>query len=127
MTERKPPAQAKVDGERMFHLLMENVKHFAIFVLDPEGRVVSWNTGAERILGYKEDEILGQPFGVISSHHANRRSTRVMEKLGMTFEKSFIHKGVEAVQYDKANPSTPEKRGDGLWPPTAFEGTKGAR
>jgi PAS domain S-box-containing protein len=65
MTERKPPAQAKVDGERMFHLLIENVKDFAIFMLDPEGRIVSWNTGAERILGYKEEEILGQPFKVI--------------------------------------------------------------
>jgi PAS domain S-box-containing protein len=49
----------------MFHLLMENVKDFAIFMLDPEGRIVSWNTGAERILGYKEEEILGQPFGLI--------------------------------------------------------------
>ncbi len=65
MTERKPPAQARLDGERMFHLLMENVKDFAIFMLDPEGRIVSWNTGAERILGYKEPEIIGQPFGVI--------------------------------------------------------------
>jgi PAS domain S-box-containing protein len=65
MTERKPPAQARLDGERMFHLLMENVKDFAIFMLDPEGRIVSWNTGAERILGYKEPEIIGRPFGVI--------------------------------------------------------------
>jgi PAS domain S-box-containing protein len=65
MTERKPPGQAKLDGERMFHLLMENVKDFAIFMLDPEGRIVSWNTGAERILGYTEPEILGRPFAVI--------------------------------------------------------------
>src|SRR5436853_5874733 len=63
--ERKPPAQARLDGERMFHLLMENVKDFAIFMLDPEGRIVSWNTGAERILRYKEPEIIGQPFSVI--------------------------------------------------------------
>src|SRR5436305_1005615 len=63
--ERKQPAQARLDGERMFHLLMENVKDFAIFMLDPEGHIVSWNTGAERILGYKESEILGRPFSVI--------------------------------------------------------------
>jgi len=63
--ERKPPAQARLDGERMFHLLMENVKDFAIFMLDTEGHIVSWNTGAERILGYKEPEIVGQPFEVI--------------------------------------------------------------
>src|ERR1700730_4163867 len=65
MKERKPRAQARLAGERMFHLLMENIKDFAIFMLDPEGRIVSWNTGAERILGYKEPEIIGQPFGVI--------------------------------------------------------------
>src|SRR5947209_11737867 len=63
--ERKQPAQARLGGERMFHLLMENVKDFAIFMLDPEGHIVSWNTGAERILGYKEAEIIGRPFGVI--------------------------------------------------------------
>ena len=63
--ERKQPAQARLGGERMFHLLMENVKDFAIFMLDPEGHIVSWNTGAERILGYKEPEIIGRPFAVI--------------------------------------------------------------
>src|ERR1700748_3780074 len=65
MTQRKPPAKARLDGGRMFHLLMDNVKDFAIFMLDPEGRIVSWNKGAERILGYKEPEIIGQPFAVI--------------------------------------------------------------
>src|SRR5947209_14560646 len=63
--ERKQPAQARLDGERMFHMLMENVKDFAIFMLDAEGHIVSWNTGAERILGYKEPEIIGRPFAVI--------------------------------------------------------------
>jgi ribosomal-protein-alanine N-acetyltransferase len=39
------------------------------------------------------------------THHANRRSIRVMEKLGMAFEKSFSHKGVEVVCYAKTKPS----------------------
>src|SRR5436305_401459 len=73
MTERKSPAQARLDGERMFHLLMENVKDFAIFMLDTEGRIVSWNVGAERILGYKEPEIIGQPFAVIFAPEDSRR------------------------------------------------------
>src|SRR5436190_21490056 len=62
MTSNKPPTQARNDGERLFHLLMENVKDFAIFMLDPEGRIISWNTGSKRILGYEEPEIIGQPF-----------------------------------------------------------------
>ena len=41
-------------------LLIQGTKDYAIFMLDPEGRVASWNTGAERIKGYKAEEIIGQ-------------------------------------------------------------------
>lgn len=43
-----------------FRLLVEDVKDYAIFTLDPNGYVNSWNLGAERILGYQEAEIIGQ-------------------------------------------------------------------
>ena len=59
----------------MFHLLMENVKDFAIFLIDPEGRIVSWNAGAERILGFKEAEILGQPFSLIFTPRRHPKAT----------------------------------------------------
>jgi PAS domain S-box-containing protein len=49
------------DG-RMFQLLVESVRDYAIFMLDPAGRVVSWNEGAEAIKGYSRDEILGRHF-----------------------------------------------------------------
>ena len=49
--------------EERFRLVMENVKEYAVFMLDPERRVVDWNLGAEHVLGY-DDEILGQPFAV---------------------------------------------------------------
>jgi PAS domain S-box-containing protein len=45
-----------------FRLLVEAVRDYAIFLLDPDGRVVSWNAGAERIKGYAAEEILGQEF-----------------------------------------------------------------
>src|SRR4029453_11671780 len=53
------PAEA---GPEQFRLLVDAVKDYAIFLLDPDGRVVSWNAGAERIKGYTADEILGQEF-----------------------------------------------------------------
>jgi PAS domain S-box-containing protein len=53
---------ALVESEERFRLLVEGVKDYAIFLLDPEGRVSSWNTGAERIKGYTESEIIGQHF-----------------------------------------------------------------
>jgi PAS domain S-box-containing protein len=50
-------------AEERLRLFMENVKEYAIFMLDPAGRVVDWNLGAEHVLGYG-DEILGQPFAI---------------------------------------------------------------
>jgi len=47
-------------GERSFRLLVEGVTDYAIFMLDPEGRVTSWNAGGELIKGYRPDEIIGQ-------------------------------------------------------------------
>ena len=49
-------------SEERFRLLVEGTHDYAIFLLDPEGRVVSWNPGAERIKGYAAEEIVGQHF-----------------------------------------------------------------
>ena len=49
------------DAQR-FRLLIESVKDYAIFMLDPDGRVASWNVAAERIKGYRAEEILGEHF-----------------------------------------------------------------
>jgi len=51
-------------ADEQFHLLVDAVRDYAIFMLDPSGVVVSWNPGAERIKGYRPDEIIGQHFRV---------------------------------------------------------------
>lgn len=51
-------------SEHLLQLLVESLKDYAIFLLDPEGRIVSWNQGAERIKGYTFDEIRGRHFSV---------------------------------------------------------------
>lgn len=56
-----PPAQAHSLEER-FRLLVEHVRDYAIFMLDPEGHVQSWNEGAQRMKGYATAEILGSHF-----------------------------------------------------------------
>jgi PAS domain S-box-containing protein len=53
-----------------FEILVKNVVEYAIFMLDPEGHVVTWNAGAERIKGYLEPEILGQSFDVFYTSEA---------------------------------------------------------
>ena len=52
------------DGSEYCRLLVQSVQDYAIFMLDPEGRVASWNAGAERIKGYRADEIIGRHFSV---------------------------------------------------------------
>jgi PAS domain S-box-containing protein len=49
-------------SEEMFRLLVEGVKDYAIFMLDPDGFIVSWNSGAQTIKGYTAQEIIGQHF-----------------------------------------------------------------
>jgi PAS domain S-box-containing protein len=49
-------------SEERFRLLVESMQDYAIFMLDPEGRVTSWNIGAERIEGFQHEEIVGEPF-----------------------------------------------------------------
>jgi PAS domain S-box-containing protein len=50
-----------------FRLLVESVKDYAIFILDPDGRVLTWNAGAERIKGYATSEIVGKHFSIFYS------------------------------------------------------------
>src|SRR3954466_16004669 len=49
-------------SEERYRLLVESVKDYAIFLLDPQGHVLTWNAGAERIKGYRAEEIIGQHF-----------------------------------------------------------------
>ena len=60
MLQHHQKIQEATEGE-LFRLLVENVTDYAIFVIDPEGRVRSWNPGAQRLLRYSENEIIGQP------------------------------------------------------------------
>jgi PAS domain S-box-containing protein len=57
--------EALIETEKRFQLVVESVKDFAIFGIDLKGRVISWNAGIKRILGYDEDEIVGQPVSII--------------------------------------------------------------
>jgi len=53
------------ENEERFRLIEENVRDYAIFLLDPDGCISSWNVGAERILGFREEEIIGKPGATI--------------------------------------------------------------
>ncbi len=57
-------SRASDNDEQRFRLLVESVKDYAIFILDPDGRVSTWNPGAERINGYRASEIIGRHFSI---------------------------------------------------------------
>jgi PAS domain S-box-containing protein len=60
MTEHREATLAALETERRFRLLVQGVTDYAIFMLDTDGNVSNWNTGAQRIKGYNAEEIVGQ-------------------------------------------------------------------
>lgn len=68
-------------SEKQFRVLVETVQDYAIFLLDIEGRVSSWNPGAERVKGYKTAEIIGKHFSCFYSEEDTRagKPKRVLE------------------------------------------------
>jgi PAS domain S-box-containing protein len=79
LTERKIIDERARQNEERFRFLVESVKDYAIFMLDPMGNVASWNAGAERIKGYRADEIIGRHFSAFYPEEDIRAGKTEME------------------------------------------------
>jgi PAS domain S-box-containing protein len=64
LTERRRAEQLLRESEERFRLLVNSVADYAIFLLEPDGRISSWNLGAERLKGYRADEVIGRHFSL---------------------------------------------------------------
>jgi PAS domain S-box-containing protein len=96
-SDPKAIKQAEVrlrQSDEVFRLLVDSVKDYAIFLLDKDGRVATWNQGAERIKGYKADEIIGQHFSRFYPKEAreSRWPERELEIAGK--EGRFVDEGL---------------------------------
>jgi PAS domain S-box-containing protein len=75
------PVLEQFDTEKRFQLLVEAVTDYAVYLIDLNGRVASWNIGAERIKGYSSTEILGRDFSIFFTEEdrANGKPARALE------------------------------------------------
>ncbi|MCC2981186.1 PAS domain-containing sensor histidine kinase [Sphingomonas sp. IC4-52] len=64
ITDRRRLEQETYDSALQLRMLVQGVRDYAIYMLDPQGRITSWNSGARAIKGYEEDEVLGQHFSL---------------------------------------------------------------
>jgi PAS domain S-box-containing protein len=82
------------ESEERFRLLVEGVKDYAIFMLDPEGRVTTWNLGAQRIKGYREEEIIGEHFSTFYTDEDVERGHPAEELRLAAAEGSYREEGI---------------------------------
>ena len=80
--ERQRAEEALRESEEHFRLLIEGVQDYAIFMLDPEGRITTWNEGAQRIKGYKAEEVIGEHFSIFYTDEDVERG-HAEEELGV--------------------------------------------
>jgi len=87
------------ESEALFRQLVEHVKEYAIIMLDPMGVVKSWNAGAQRIKGYRADEIIGQHFSVFYPEEA-RLSGWPQQALAEAREEGHFEEEAQRVRKD---------------------------
>jgi PAS domain S-box-containing protein len=93
LTERKKAEELLRRSEEKFRLLVEGANDYAIFLLDPQGNIASWNAGAERIKGYEAGEIIGQHFSKFYPQEAIDRGWPAHELKVATAEGRFEDEG----------------------------------
>jgi PAS domain S-box-containing protein len=91
LTERQQDKNRLRHSEEQFRRLVHSVEDYAIYMLDPQGLVSSWNSGAQRIKGYSANEIIGQHFSLFytledRATHEPERALRIATETGR-FEK----------------------------------------
>jgi PAS domain S-box-containing protein len=91
--------QAVAASEERFRLLVEDVRDYAIYMLDPDGRIVSWNTGAERLKGWQADEVLGQNVSIFHPPEA-RDQGRPQEELRYAREQGVFREEARRIRKD---------------------------
>jgi PAS domain S-box-containing protein len=90
LTERRAQEERLRQSEERFRLLLEGLEDYAICMLDPDGRVVSWNAGARKIMGYASDDIVGRSY-----ERFFREDEREAQRPEHILENARLHRRIE--------------------------------
>ena len=85
LTDRREAEERIRHSEELLRLLVESVRDYAIFMLDPGGHIMSWNAGAQRFKGYRPEEIIGRHFSVfypIEDQHKPAAELEIAQREG---------------------------------------------
>jgi PAS domain S-box-containing protein len=93
LTERRRHEETLRHNETRFRTLIEGVRDYAIFMLDPAGRVATWNTGAQHIMGYRAAEIIGEHLSTFYPRDGRERDLADIELRTATTEGRFEDEG----------------------------------
>lgn len=67
--------EALINSDKRFEILVTSISDYAIYLLNPDGQIVSWNTGAERFKGYTANEVIGKHFSMFMSNEDRKTGT----------------------------------------------------
>jgi PAS domain S-box-containing protein len=93
LTERRRHEEELMERERNFRLLVDGVKDHAMFLLDRNGRIRTWNTGAQRVLGYAAEQVLGRDVSMLYTEHDQASGRPTVELAAATEAGAFRAEG----------------------------------
>lgn len=81
VTERRTSEKRLLETEDRYRFFVENAQEYAIFHLDAEGRILSWNRGAGRVFGYEEADVIGRPIDILFTDEDRTAGEPLRERL----------------------------------------------
>jgi PAS domain S-box-containing protein len=99
LKKQKLAEQSLKASDERFRLLLSGIKDYAVYMLDPQGNVITWNEGAQKIKGYKADEVIGKHFSIFYTDE-EKKNNRPEDELKTAVESGIYESEEERVRKD---------------------------
>ncbi|HYD97176.1 MAG TPA: PAS domain S-box protein [Noviherbaspirillum sp.] len=96
LLEKQSAAKSEqlAQSEGLFRLMVENIKDYAIFMLDPKGQVINWNRGAQRLTGYSEEEAVGRHYSFMYPPEERTRLSPSHDLETAGLQRQYVKEGI---------------------------------